>query len=105
VGGAPGGVENMSDHYFVSCQDAGKTALLLGPFTNEKDCAQYAYIDEDKGNTEKHIDLLRALEDIDNKAHWYSYGMVKIPLAEMCPFNYKGVLNKANPEKWNGVLS
>jgi hypothetical protein len=93
------------DHYFVSCRDNGRTALLLGPFTNEKDCMQYAYVDEDQGCTDKHTEILRALEKIDTKTHWYAYGMVRIPLAEMCPFNYKGVLNKANPERWNKVLS
>jgi len=84
----------MNDHYFVSCQDNGKTALLLGPFTNKENCENFAYGDMRSA-------VVDACCAIDPKSWFYSFGMVKMSESK----TYTGVLNKANPEKWNGVLS
>ena len=86
------------DHYFVTCKDGDKTAMLLGPFTNEDLCKKYAYGDDS-------MEIVKACYDIDPKSHFYAFGMCKIPMVEMCPFNYKGVLNKIDGEKWDKVLS
>ena len=90
----------MTDHYYVSAQDAGRTIPVLGPFTSEDLCKKYAY-------GENRTEVVNACCEIDRKAHFYEYGMFRVPLAEMCPFNYRGiaVLNKTNPEKWDGVLA
>ena len=87
----------MTDHYFVSAQDAGRTIPLLGPFTDEDLCKKYAYGDESR-------DMIGTCYKIDPKSHFYSFGMFKVPMVEMCPFNYKGVLNKIDPEKWDKVI-
>lgn len=98
----------MTDHFYVSAQDAGKTAILLGPFTDENLCREYAYVDPlSGGNTQKHIDLLNSIHTIDPKSVFYAIGMFKVACAEMCPFNYKGmaILNKVDPEKWDKVIA
>lgn len=97
----------MADHFYVSAQDAGKTAILLGPFTDEKLCREYAYADpKDGGNLQKHTDMLDTIYEIDPKSTFYALGMFKVVCAEMCPFNYKGmaILNKIDPEKWDKVI-
>jgi hypothetical protein len=90
----------MTDHYYVSVRDGDRTIPVLGPFLSEELCKEYAY-----GN--KRIEIVNACCEIDPKAHFYEYGMFRLPMAEMCPFDYHAisVLNKANPEKWDGVLS
>jgi hypothetical protein len=86
----------MMDHYFVTCQDAGKTALLLGPFTDEDTCKKYAYGDESQ--------MVRdACIKIDQKAHFYAFGMVKVANTEKDHFT--GILNKLYPDEWDGVLA
>jgi len=73
------------DQYFVTCQDAGKTALLLGPFADEDICKKYAYGDESQ--------MVRdACIKIGRKAHFYAFGMIKIKNAE--EGKYTGILNK-----------
>lgn len=94
------------DGFFVSCIDAKKTALILGPFRDEKLCREYAYVDPEYGGVrEKHIDILNACHDIDKKSAFYLFGMVKIPDAHQ----RSGVLQKVDPEwdkrfKWENML-
>lgn len=93
----------MMDQYFVTCRDAGKTALLLGPFTNEKTCKIFAEFRED--NPESRLsEIIKACEDIDPRSHFYEYGMIRIK--DVKPEEkYRGILNKVNPEKWDGELA
>ena len=86
------------DHYFVSAQDAGRTISLLGPFTSEELCKKYAYGEESQ-------DVINTCYKIDPESHFYSFGMFKVSMAEMCPFNYTGILNRIDPEKWDKVLA
>jgi hypothetical protein len=88
----------MSDAFFVTCRDGPKTAMILGPFTDEELCKKYAYGDESR-------EITKACYDIDPKSHFFEFGMCRVPLFEMCPFNYKGILNRVNGEKWDKVLS
>lgn len=75
--------------FYVSCQDAGRAALLAGPFRTEEECRQYAYTSEDGGLPEKHKALLDAACRRDPKAWFYAYGMV------LMKDGYReGVLNK-----------
>jgi hypothetical protein len=65
---------NWSDEdcYYVSVIDGNKTALLLGPFKSKEMCEKYAY-----GEYRKKV--VRVSCEIDSKAHFYSFGMVKMP--------------------------
>jgi len=64
--------------WYVSVIDAGRTALLLGPFNTEAACRQWAYrAPEDGGNPVK-CGSLRNLCKMDPWAWFYSYGMVKM---------------------------
>lgn len=86
----------MSDAFFVTCEDAGRHAFLLGPFFDEETCHYYAYgsgIDE----------VMQACMNIDPKAHFYGYGMAVIH--DFVTGSRIGLLNKNWPEKWGGVLS
>ena len=66
--------------FYATVINAGKTALLAGPFENESDCRQWAYSDEeDGGNIVKHHLLYQETCRVDCRAHWYSWGMVKMP--------------------------
>jgi len=96
------GEMKYSDAYFVTCQDAGKTAFLLGPFTTEKACMDFAQFRED--NPESRLsEVIQDCEKIDKKAHFFSYGMARV--RDFKAGEIKGVLNRFNPEKWNGVLA
>ena len=95
----------MTDHYFVSAIDGDKRALVLGPFTDEKTCRQYAYRPGEDGGSEKFYAMHDAVIRLDRSAHFAAFGMVRIPLAEMCPFNYRGFLNRYEPDIWNKVIS
>ena len=88
----------MTDHYFVSVRDAERTVPLLGPFADEELCKKYAY-------GENRSLVTDACHEIDPKSHFYEYGMFRVPLAEMCPFKYVGILNRIDPEKWDKVLA
>ena len=94
----------MPDQYFVSCRDAGKTALVLGPFTNEKDCRRYAYSESDEGGSSEYLSVNRAVCELDGKAHFASWGMLRIKDVKENE-KYQGFLNKVNPEVWDKVLS
>lgn len=91
----------MTDQYFVSARDAGKTALILGPFTTEKKCREYAYQENcDGGHYTHHLSVLHAIHEIDRKSYFYSIGMVKVKDG----INRKGILNQVDPS-WDKVLS
>lgn len=71
---------NWTDNpcWYVSVQDAGRTALVLGPFTTEAECREYAYNDAESGGTHKHNAVLKAAEEMDPKSWFYAWGMVKV---------------------------
>jgi hypothetical protein len=89
---------NWTDNpcWYVSVRDAGRTALVLGPFRSAAACREYAYNDsqgaadsEPGGNTAKHYALVLEAEKHDPRSWFYSWGMVKMDNG------YKtGVLNK-----------
>jgi len=93
----------MTDQYFVTCRDAGKTSLLLGPFTDEKRCKIFSEFQEDNPDS-RLSEVIRACYDLDHKSHFYAYGMIKIK--DVKPEDhYRGILNKTDPEKWDGELA
>ncbi len=63
--------------WYCSVQDAGRTALILGPFRTEAACRQWAYRDATDGGSDKHNLLVKLACDRDAKAWFYSWGMVK----------------------------
>jgi len=58
--------------YYVSVIDGNNTALLLGPFKNKEMCEKYAY-----GEYRKEV--VKVSCEIDSKAQFYAYGMLKMP--------------------------
>lgn len=84
------------DAYFVTCEDAGRHAFLLGPFTDEEVCKKYAY-------GEMSDLIVQACMNIDLKAHFFGYGMAVIH--DFVPGTRIGLLNKNWPEKWDKVLA
>jgi len=92
----------MSDAYFVTCKDAGKTAYLLGPFTTEKACKVFAEFQEDNPES-RHNEIHDACCEIDRKAHFFAYGMCRI--RDFKPGEIAGLLNRVDKEKWDKVLS
>ena len=89
--------------YYVTCRDAGKTALVLGPFTDEKRCKMYAEFREDNPDS-CHADVASAVYKIDPKSHFYEWGMCRVTIDEKNGFVQKGILNKMHPEIWDKVL-
>ena len=89
-------VAPLPDAYFVTCEDAGRHAFLLGPFSDEERCKYYAY-------GEGSNDIVQACMNIDPKAHFFGYGMAKIRY--FVPGSRIGILNKNWPEKWQKVIS
>jgi hypothetical protein len=86
--------------FYVSAQDAGRTALVLGPFRNEEDCRLWAYrTPEDGGDRLKRFLLDKALLKKDPWSSFYAIGMVK-----MANGNREGKLNAAfKPDGlWDG---
>lgn len=79
--------------WYASVQDAGKTALVLGPFATEHACRRWAYRDPTDGGSSFHNRLLEVACQRDVKAWFYSWGMVK-----MANGYREGVLNAALPE-------
>jgi hypothetical protein len=63
--------------WYCSVQDAGRTALVLGPFPTEASCREWAYRDEADGGSSKHTQLVNAACERDVKAWFYAWGMVK----------------------------
>ena len=91
----------IMDQYFVSARDAGKTALILGPFSNEEKCREYAYCTScDGGNYSHHLSVLYAIHEIDPKSYFYAIGMIRVKAG----INRTGILNQIDPS-WNKVLS
>ena len=89
---------NWTDNpcWYVSVQDAGRTALVFGPFRSAKACREYAYSDsngapdsEPGGSTAKHYALLLEAKKHDPRAWFYAWGMVKMDNGYRT-----GVLNK-----------
>lgn len=82
--------------WYCSVRDAGRTALVLGPFATEAACRRWAYYDESSeygGAPGLHKRLLDAADARDPRSWFYSWGMVKMPNG------YRdGVLNAALPE-------
>ena len=75
--------------WYASVQDAGRTALVLGPFATEMRCREWAYRDgADGGDTRKHARLLKAAE-CDPKSWFYAWGMTL-----MANGHRDGVLNR-----------
>ena len=88
-------IGNWTDEpcWYASIQDNGRTALLLGPFRTEDECRKYAYSSEEHGgNTKLHSEMLNYATEVDQKAWWYSYGMVKMKTGHR-----NGCLNKFYP--------
>ncbi len=70
--------------WYCSVQDAGRTALVLGPFRTEAACREWAYYPDTpaenvSGGSYKHSKLVNAACDRDAKSWFYSWGMVKMP--------------------------
>lgn len=75
--------------FYVSVQDAGRTALVLGPFQQEADCRAWAYRDPADGGDPDKCDRLRKEADKRDPRSWfYAWGMVK-----MANGHREGVLN------------
>lgn len=71
---------NWTDNacFYASATDAGKLALILGPFQTEEECREWAYTgEEDGGNFAKAVSLRNACHEMDPKSVFYAYGMVK----------------------------
>ena len=86
---------NWTDNpcWYVSVQDAGRTALVLGPFRAESECRQYAYREmEEGGNSAKRHQVDKAAE-CDPRSWFYSWGMVKMQNGHR-----DGCLNSRMPE-------
>jgi len=94
----------MTDQFFVSCRDAGKTALILGPFTTETECRKYAYSEPEDGGSPECITVKDTVCKIDGRAHFASWGMLKIK--DVKPEEkYRGLLNRVDPGMWDQVLA
>lgn len=94
----------MNSQFFVSCRDAGKTALILGPFTTETECRKYAYSDTGDGGSPECITVNDAVCKIDGRAHFAAWGMLKIK--DVKPEEkYLGLLNRVDPGTWDKVLA
>ena len=76
--------------FYASVQDAGRTALVLGPFEHEAECREWAYREaEDGGNSAKCSRLRDVADKRDPRSWFYAWGMVK-----MANGHRDGVLNK-----------
>lgn len=75
--------------FYVSVIDAGRTALVLGPFQDEAECRKWAYTSPEDGGSEKGVELRRVANDRDYRSWFYAWGMVKAPNGHR-----EGVLNK-----------
>lgn len=87
--------------FYVSAQDAGRTALVLGPFRNEVDCRHWAYRKTEQGGDRfKRHALDEALLKLDAWSSFYAIGMVN-----MVNGNRDGKLNAAlKPDGlWDGL--
>jgi len=78
----------MNPAWYVSVQDAGRTALVMGPFDTEAGCRLWAYRDPADGGSHLHSVLVDAVCKVEPKAWFYAWGMVKITdwtaLARFC---------------------
>lgn len=89
-------VQNKNDAYFVTCEDAGRHAFLLGPFKNEEKCKYYAY-------GEGSSSVVQATVNIDRRAHFFGYGIAVVH--DFVDGERIGILNRNWPEKWDKVLA
>ena len=73
-------IGNWTDRpvWYVSVRDAGRTALVLGPFRSETICREWAYRNLEDGGSCNHNHLLTLAEQRDPKSWFYSWGMVKM---------------------------
>jgi hypothetical protein len=71
--------DTKTGHYYVSVIDSGRTALALGPFTNDH-AGALARID----------DVRRLCEERDPFAAFWAYGTARLPLDADAP---EGKLN------------
>jgi len=75
--------QKISPAFYMTMQDAGKTAFLLGPFANESDCRKYAYDSpEEGGNFTLHHAIQEIVYELDSESHFYSWGMAKTETAK-----------------------
>lgn len=64
--------------FYVSVVDAGRVALVLGPFQHEADCRAWAYRDPAEGGDPSKCNRLRHEADrLDPRSCFYAWGMVK----------------------------
>ena len=93
---------NYTDNpcWYATVKDGERVALLFGPFSNEVACRKWAYVSkEDGGDLVKHREIVHAAEAIDNRAWFYSFGMIKMENG------YRdGVLNKRIEENHGGFI-
>ena len=74
--------KETSPAYYMTMQDAGRTAFLLGPFAAESDCRRYAYDSrEDGGDSTLHHAIQQIVYEVDPKTHFASWGMAKTETA------------------------
>lgn len=65
--------------WYVSVQDAGRTALVLGPFIEEAACRRWAYSErEEGGDAACHYELSNKLGRLYPWSHFYAMGMVRM---------------------------
>lgn len=71
---------NWTDNecWYASAQDAGRTALVLGPFRTEADCRKWAYGALPDGGSHLHAQLLNIACKLDPRSWFYAWGMVKL---------------------------
>jgi len=66
--------DTKQGEYYVSVVDGKRTALLLGPFTN------------DHAKALSMVDAVRAkAEELDPRAIWYAFGTVRLPGDDSVP--------------------
>lgn len=71
---------NWTDNpcWYASVQDAGRTALVLGPFQEEATCREWAYRSPEDGGSHKHSQLVEIANRLDPRSWFYAWGMVKM---------------------------
>ncbi|HEY6072490.1 MAG TPA: hypothetical protein VIV15_03640 [Anaerolineales bacterium] len=72
--------DDREGHYYVSCIDGPRTALLAGPFSSHTQAL--AKVEAAK----------TAAQEVDSKAFWYAFGTCRM---EAVPYGWKvGILNE-----------
>lgn len=92
---------NWTDNpcFYVMAEDAGRQALILGPFHTEEYCREWAFNDPKEGGNFVRAWLIRMLaEKKDPGARNYTFGMIKTQNGYR-----EGILNnKISPNRWTG---